>query len=57
MRKFMCVASGFCFFAGLIIVIGSCGALENDIIGFGRCFVQSIIGLVMMFVSRAMIGE
>lgn len=44
--------SGVLFCIGLIVIIGSVGALENDIIGFGRCVWQTAAGLGATLVAR-----
>lgn len=36
---------------GLLIVIGSVGALERDLIDFGRAVLQSLVGISGLLVS------
>ena len=35
-------------FLAFVLIAGSVGALEQDIIGFGQCFIQSAIGLAIL---------
>ena len=46
--------AGMLLMAGLFIVIGSAGAVDNDIIGLGRFVWQSLAGLAMIGVSAWM---
>lgn len=44
MKKAIRIMAAAFAVAGFILVIGSVGALENDMISFGRCLIQSAIG-------------
>lgn len=46
--------AGMLLMAGLFILIGSAGAVDNDIITAGRFVGQSLIGLAMIGVSAWM---
>ena len=46
--------AGMLLMAGLFILIGSAGAVDNDIITVGRFVGQSLIGLAMIGVSAWM---
>lgn len=43
--------AGMLLMAGLFIVIGSAGAVDNDVITVGRFVGQSLMGLVMICIS------
>lgn len=42
---------------GFILMLGTCGALEQDLIGFRQFFIQSAIGFAMMCGSIHIIEE
>ena len=45
------IVAGALFGIGLLIVVGSVGAVDNNIIGFGRCVWQSLIGVALVGTS------
>ena len=57
-RKNKIAQNIYCIIAlsGFILMLGSVGALEQNVITFGRCIMQSAIGL-LLFAVGAFIGD
>lgn len=49
MKKLGGYLAGFMFFAGLILIMGTAGASDNEVIGVNQLTIQSLISIALMY--------